>query len=75
MSRLWDTEPALVLGVAAGSVAGLVSVGVAISTEQSAALYGLIASVLALGQALATRAQVVPAAEVIDVPRIGHGDA
>ncbi len=61
MRRLFDTEPAVVLGVVTAAVAALTSFGVAISTGQSNALYGLVASALALGQAFVTRSQVSPA--------------
>lgn len=57
MNRLWNREPALILGAAAAIVNLAVGFGLGISAEQVALVNAAIAAVVAF----ATRTQVSPA--------------
>lgn len=57
-------EPALVSGAVAAIVTLVVAFGVPLTVEQKAAILGVIAPVIALVQAVATRQVVVPTAKV-----------
>jgi uncharacterized lipoprotein YbaY len=66
MKKLWELEPALVVGVVVALMSMLVSVGVPITAEQHTAAVGLVTATLALAGGVVVRQRVTPVAKLQD---------